>query len=194
MGKLANALGVSSTEPEKAAVPSSPNSGSSPALSALADLGRSLGGGMNSEFLDPEQAFKLETSVRDDGIVEALWAIEDGYYLYRSKFSFTVTGGQGAALGQVTMKPGKVKDDDYFGRTEVYYQQAVASVPIVRDASDGRQLKLRIRYQGCADAGLCYPPIDKDVSLVLPASFKAVADGSGTDFQSLNLRQLAHRR
>ena len=191
MRKLANALGVSSSEPEKAAVPSSPNSGSSPALSALADLGRSLGGGMNSEFLDPEQAFKLETSVRDDGTVEALWAIEDGYYLYRSKFSFTVTGGQGAALGQVTMKPGKVKDDDYFGRTEVYYQQAVASVPIVREASDGRQLKLRIRYQGCADAGLCYPPIDKDVSLVLPASFEAAQGDSGAGLSVTKLTAIS---
>ena len=189
MVKLANALGMPSSESDKENVASS--SDSAPGLNALADLGRSLGGGMNSEFLDPEQAFKFETSVRDDGTVEALWAIEDGYYLYRNKFSFTVTGGQGAALGQVTMKPGKVKDDDYFGRTEVYYQQAVANVPIVREASDGQQLNLRIRYQGCADAGLCYPPIDKDVSLVLPVSFKAVADGSGTGLSVTKLTAIS---
>ena len=103
-----------------------------PGLNAL-DLGRSLGGGMNNEFLDPEQYFKFETSVRDDGTVEALWAIgrllpiPQQVLIHRHRRTRY-------ALGRVTMKPVRSRTT---GRTEVYYQQAVANVPIVREASDG---------------------------------------------------------
>jgi thioredoxin:protein disulfide reductase len=174
MDALAAALGMggssakSGTTAEQSNAPTTDGGG---ALSALQSLGQSFGMGSEAQFLEPDQAFVLDTRVNKNGAVEALWAIEDGYYLYRNKFKFTVTGGDGGALGPMAMAPGKPKSDEYFGDTEVYYYQALARVPVHRSSGDGNRLNLRITYQGCADAGLCYPPISKNVSLMLPASF-----------------------
>ena len=120
----------------------------------------------DSEFLPPDQAFALHVSVREDAAVVAEWEIADGYYLYREKFAVTAAPGSGYAVKTLELPPGINKTDEYFGAVEVFYQ--VAKVVVVLTAMRSRDdtaLELDIVYQGCADAGLCYPPITKSLRL-----------------------------
>ncbi len=114
------------------------------------------------EFLPVEQAFVLSTEVDGDGALVARWDIADGYYLYRHKFAFEAADDAGARLGDPEIPSGRVKVDEYFGEVEVYYRAARTRVPV---EAEGGPLQVGIGYQGCADAGLCYPPQTQWVSL-----------------------------
>jgi thiol:disulfide interchange protein DsbD len=125
-------------------------------------------GGVSSddEFLPPDEAFQL-SAVPDGGDAVAVhWAIAEGYYLYRHRFA-AKTESPGITLGEPRLPDGKKKTDEFFGDVEVYYDQLDAIVPLVR-APGADKVDLKVTYQGCADAGLCYPPITKTVSLDLP--------------------------
>ena len=122
------------------------------------------------EFLPVDEAFALSTEVADDGALLAYWDMPDGYYLYRHRFDFTLKDPEAATLGAPELPPGKDKVDEYFGAVEVYYHRAQARVPI-RNARG--PLEVGISYQGCAEAGLCYPPERRWV--VVDAAFSAPA-------------------
>ena len=107
------------------------------------------------EFLPVDEAFALSTETADDGALLAYWDMPDGYYLYRHRFDFTLKDLEAAVLGPAELPPGKDKVDEYFGAVEVYYHRVQARVPI-RDAQG--PVEVGISYQGCAEAGLCYPP------------------------------------
>ncbi|MCK5362930.1 MAG: protein-disulfide reductase DsbD, partial [Gammaproteobacteria bacterium] len=140
-------------------------------LAALMELGQSIGGSIGEvEFLDPDVAFELRTEVEDEDTIVAHWQIADGYYLYRNKFRFALAEGKGVSLGSPALPAGKIKVDDYFGKMEVYYHDVLARVPVERSAGGATTVALDVVYQGCADAGLCYPPITKRVNLKLPVS------------------------
>lgn len=165
-----------------AAARSSPASGASGddkplnPLAALAELGQSIGGAIGEqEFLDPDVAFELRTEVEGADTILAHWQIADGYYLYRERMRFTLAEGSGVTLGSPEMPAGKIKDDEYFGRMEVFYHDVLARLPVARGTPAATTVALDVVYQGCADAGLCYPPITKRVSLNLPA-----ASGTGS--------------
>ena len=149
-------------------------------LDALSRLGQSLrGNDAGDEFLDPEVAFVLAASPVDSQRFVARWTIADGYYLYKNKFKFTIKGAStGATLGAAEMPAGKVKDDEFFGRMEVFYKQAEAVVPVQYAGEAPLPLTVEIGYQGCADAGLCYPPIKKTVDLFLPTAAAAAVTNS----------------
>ena len=131
----------------------------------------------SKEFLDPERAFVLTVDAVNASTVRARWDIAPGYYLYRNKFGFTAaaTGGTavtapGITVGEFTAPRGEVKADPNFGNIEVYHQPVTLHVPVTRaTATAAEEITLEVRYQGCADAGFCYPPIAKQVTLTLPA-------------------------
>jgi len=132
----------------------------------------------STEFLDPEQAFVLTVDAVNASTVRARWDIAPGYYLYRNKFGITAaaaTGGvavtaPGIVVGEFTAPRGEVKADPNFGNVEVYHQPVTLHVPVTRaTATAAEEITLEVRYQGCADAGFCYPPIAKQVTLTLPA-------------------------
>ena len=129
-----------------------------------------LTGNSVNEFLDPEIAYVLSTEARDANTLVARFDIADGYYLYRDKFSFAVTDASGAVLGSTRLPDGKIKEDAYFGRMEVYYHDVEAVLQMQRTTTQPVPLTLEVGYQGCADAGLCYPPMKKSVALTLPAA------------------------
>ncbi len=151
-------------------------------LACLGSAGASaqgLLGGVSSddEFLPPDEAFKL-TATADGGEVVALsWIIADGYYLYRHRVAVK-TETPGFTPGTVTMPDGKRKTDEFFGEVEVYYQQLDAQVPLER-APGADSVELKVTYQGCADAGLCYPPITKTISVSMPPPGANAAVSSG---------------
>ena len=152
----------------------------SPALAKLLGLGEgiAIGGSNEDQFLDPEVAFVLSAAATRPDAIEARWDIAEGYYLYRDKFRFRAADGSGASLREAGFPEGMIKDDEYFGPMEVYYGSVAALVPVA-GAAPGGAVDVDITYQGCADAGLCYPPITKTVSLLLPAAFADTGAGTG---------------
>jgi thiol:disulfide interchange protein DsbD len=119
------------------------------------------------EFLDPMVAFKPTARALDGQTVEVTYEIAKGYYLYRDKFKFAVDG-EVTTLGTPQIPKGKEKIDDIFGKVEVYYKTVAIRLPVERASSGPLQLKLNVTSQGCADAGVCYPPQTQPVSLELP--------------------------
>ena len=107
------------------------------------------------EFLPVDEAFALSTETAADGALLAYWDIPDGYYLYRHRFDFALKDPEAGALDPAELPPGKAKVDEYFGAVEVYYHRAQARVPIRNAAGP---VEVGVSYQGCAEAGLCYPP------------------------------------
>ena len=138
------------------------------------------------EFLDPAVAFKPSARALDAQTIEVTFAIAKGYYLYRDKFRFAVAG-DGAALGTPVFPRGKEKNDENFGKVEVFFNQVAIRLPVERNASGALPLKLDVTSQGCADAGVCYPPQTQTVSVTLPDSATtpaAVPAASAADDES----------
>lgn len=123
------------------------------------------------EFLDPEVAFKFSARALDADTLEARWQIADGYYMYRDKFKFEVAG---ATLGTPVLPAGKVKEDEFFGKVNVYRKEVRIALPIQRDAG-ATAVTLKAVSQGCADAGLCYTPQTASATVKLPPPAAAAA-------------------
>ncbi|HXI96880.1 MAG TPA: protein-disulfide reductase DsbD, partial [Candidatus Acidoferrum sp.] len=131
------------------------------------------------DFLPPDQAFRFTALADGSDRVHLTWQIADGYYLYRARIKVATTSRQ-AQLGATQLPSGQVKNDEYFGRQEVYHHELTATVPVARAAPGTLELPLQVTYQGCADAGLCYPPITKSVSLTLSAGKAAAGGGTAS--------------
>ena len=108
------------------------------------------------DFLPPEQAFHFEARALDARTVEVAFTVANGYYLYREQFAFAADSA-GARLGPAQIPPGKVKFDETFAKNvETYRGRVVIRVPV--EAAPAA-FTLAVTSQGCADAGLCYPPM-----------------------------------
>ncbi|MEZ5479647.1 MAG: protein-disulfide reductase DsbD family protein, partial [Thiolinea sp.] len=122
------------------------------------------------DLLPPDQAFQFSAEVIDENLVQLTWDIAEGYYLYRERFNVsTETAGIQLNADDFRFPKGDLKNDPNFGELEVYHDQVAIEIPLER-AQQGLQaieLQLQAKYQGCADAGLCYPPQRKTASLQL---------------------------
>ena len=137
-------------------------------LLALGDLADVLGGGASSDFLSPDLAFVLSTAVDVDGAIVAKWDIADGYYLYRHKLAASIVEPSDVAVTRFETAPGVTHSDEYFGEVEVYYNRAQARVLLQRPLGESEAVSLELTYQGCADAGLCYPAQKRRFDFELP--------------------------
>ncbi|UGQ46909.1 protein-disulfide reductase DsbD [Massilia endophytica] len=109
------------------------------------------------EFLAPEQAFVLRAELRDAGAVRLHWRIAPGYHLYRERLGFTANR-QEAGLGQPNLPQGVRKFDENFNKEmETYHSDLALTLPL-SPRGQPAPFVLTVAYQGCADAGLCYPP------------------------------------
>ncbi|MGA7540925.1 MAG: protein-disulfide reductase DsbD [Steroidobacteraceae bacterium] len=117
-------------------------------------------------FLPVDQVFHVSGTAAGPNAVRLDWSIREGYYLYRSRLE--VSAANGIKLGTLQLPRGQIKIDPYFGREEIYRNAVTGLLPLERSSSAGRDVALRVTYQGCADAGLCYPPVTKTVSVRLP--------------------------
>lgn len=131
------------------------------------------------DFLPPDQAFQVAAFADGPDRVKVQWAIHEGYYLYKSRIKLA-TSSQEAQLGTPSLPKGKPKHDDYFGDQEVYHDSLDATVSVARKAGGKLTLPLDVTYQGCAEAGLCYPPITKTLEVALGAPVAASAAGSSS--------------
>lgn len=126
----------------------------------------------NDSFLPVEQAFVFDYVQQQDELVVS-WTIADGYYLYRDKIKL---GGVAVSFSHPTYPASIEIEDEYFGVTNVYYHQLTLRIPL-SDISEDAEFKLQ--YMGCAEAGLCYPPVTKVLPL-LPVSDNSNNTASAT--------------
>jgi thioredoxin:protein disulfide reductase len=145
------------------------------AIGALSGLAGSLGGGAD-ELLEPEKAFRLSVEPISQNAVLARWTVADGYYLYRDKLAFRVKDGDGNRVGPVNPPEGIMVEDEFFGLTETYRGEVEILVPILREEGASRRVTLEADYQGCADLGVCYPPLTQTVSFEFTGDLVASVD------------------
>jgi thiol:disulfide interchange protein DsbD len=150
------------------AAPVGGDSGS--ALQKLSDLGADFGFGDEPELLPADQAFQANVDIADADTLLANWVIADGYYLYRHTFEFSVDGAPGVTLLPVDMPEGEHKTDEFFGEIQVYHQQVATDLNLQRAGGEAVPVTLVMKYQGCAERGVCYPPVSKSFDLLLPAA------------------------
>jgi thiol:disulfide interchange protein DsbD len=120
------------------------------------------------EPLPPEQAFRFSARAVDAKTIEARWQITDQYYMYRDKFKFAAEGG---TLGAPKYPPGKMKEDENFGKVEVYRKEVKILIPVEAAGA----VTLKAVSQGCWDGGICYPPINQEARVDLAAAGSAVS-------------------
>ena len=107
------------------------------------------------EFLPVEEAYRLAIEVTDAQSLRLYWQIAEGYYLYQNRFAFSLTDSEGDVAITAAFPEGVEHEDEYFGVSEVHYHAADVQLALGRTANSGT---LTVTSQGCADAGLCYPP------------------------------------
>ncbi len=150
---------------------------------ALSKFGNSLGLGDTAqpEFLSPEEAFTLSVQAIDRESVLLRVDIEPGYYLYRDKFSFKLMQGK-AELVPFELPAGITKEDPIFGQVQVFKKNNEFRLPLNNLLDAKQEVLLNVGYQGCAEAGICYPPLNKDLSVFLntliPAANAASVDST----------------
>jgi thioredoxin:protein disulfide reductase len=134
----------------------------------------------DEEYLPVDQAFALTGDALSVNNVQLNWRIADGYYLYKERIKVEPAGAT-KAIGALVLPKGENHHDEYFGDQEVYRQSLDATFSL--PPSDAKSVDVKVTYQGCADAGLCYPPETKTISISLedapPAG--AVATTAGSD-------------
>lgn len=128
-----------------------------------------LAQGASDDFLSADEAFSHDVAANDDGTLTVTWTIVPDYYLYRHQFDFQ---GQPAPVADVSLPEGEPITDEFFGDSEVYHNQVAATI----DPGEAKTIKLS--WQGCAEAGLCYPPQHATIDTTKLAG---IADNSGTD-------------
>ena len=116
------------------------------------------------KLLPPQEAFRFSARALDERTLEARFEVVDGYYLYRDKMRFALDPAMSEIA--VALPPGKVKEDQFFGKVETYRGQVVVKVPI--DPASAKSVVLVADSQGCADAGVCYPATRQKVTLAVP--------------------------
>jgi thiol:disulfide interchange protein DsbD len=129
------------------------------------------------DFLDPEVAFKASARMIAIDKVEVTFTMAKGYYLYREKFKFDSVGAQ---LGEIQIPKGKVKYDVTFEKeVETFYDKLVVVIPVVAKAG----FTLNLGLQGCADLGLCYPPMDIKIPVRIfgSAAVSSMSDSSANN-------------
>ncbi|MDQ1090821.1 thiol:disulfide interchange protein [Xanthomonas sacchari] len=120
------------------------------------------------DLLPVDQAFALSAQAPERGRIALHWDIAKGYYLYRHRIAVKVIGGF-KPNPTLQLPAGHKKTDPYFGEVETYRDALNAVQSGVADPGTSR-VQLEVRYQGCADAGVCYPPQKRLLEVTLPAA------------------------
>ncbi len=140
-------------------------------LQALAALSDNLGlnQAADDDFLDPDVAFQPVVIEAAPDLLLVSWSIADGYYLYRDKISITLADSSGVTAGAAELPEGETKHDEFFGDVQVFHNDFEVRVPLQRSSGAAVDISVQLDYQGCAEAGICYPPIKKQLPLRLAA-------------------------
>ncbi|MBB1488451.1 protein-disulfide reductase DsbD domain-containing protein [Oceanospirillum sediminis] len=119
-----------------------------------------------SRFMPVEEAFRLDADLTGER-VNLTWEIEPGHYLYRSRFSVRILEPENTVIGELLTPDGIQTMDEFRGEVEIYRNRVDIAVPLKLSEAELHQgVVLEVQFQGCADAGLCYPPHRQLLSLV----------------------------
>ena len=127
-------------------------------LSALAQSALSAYTQQQTQFLPVDEAYQLTLVADGDQRLMLQWVIAPEYYLYRHAFKAQASDSEGSIAANLVVPDGLAKTDEFFGDVEVYYDALEAMVALERTTE---LAQIKVTYQGCADAGLCYPPETK---------------------------------
>jgi thiol:disulfide interchange protein DsbD len=137
----------------------------------VADGGKIDLGGLASsnagEFPPPDEVFFPDVFAVDGNTVEIGIRIEPGFYVYKHRINARSLSPD-AQAGQLDLPKGKLKHDEFFGESEVYYGEVIGRLAVARASPEAMELDLEIGYQGCADGGLCYLPQTRVMTVSLP--------------------------
>ena len=104
--------------------------------------------------LSSEEAFQMDYIFKSPTEIIIRWEINNSYYLYKEKFSFS---SKDYFIDEVKLPIAKIKDDSYFGKSEVYYNMVEATLIIRPKTQKKTNRTLALEYQGCWEGGVCYP-------------------------------------
>ena len=135
-----------------------PSTTSSGALSAFTQESSAASG----EPLEPEQAFQLASQI-DGNTVRLRWTIAPHHYLYRNKVSVQVLEPSGAQA-QFTLAEGEEKNDAFLGKVRIFHDNLELDITLP-ELQAKQKIKLNVGFQGCAEAGICYPPMEEIIEL-----------------------------
>ncbi|WP_133513112.1 protein-disulfide reductase DsbD [Candidatus Thiosymbion oneisti] len=139
------------------------------------NLGQALGFGTEDAIPTAEQAFRFTAEVAAPDRLWLTWDIADGTFLYQEQIRIALENAPNVALGpyelpEPEIKPDTVRPDGSIGDVAVYHHRIDLPLPLVRGATEPTSLTLVVKYQGCAERGICYPPVTRRIGLDLPAA------------------------
>ena len=132
--------------------------------------GNGSAGAADAAPLPAEQAFVFEAIASGPTGLLARWTMPKGYYLYRDRSTVTLTQGDGVRLGAPQWPEGVDHTDEHFGTVKVYFDQVELPIALARSNGEPQRVTVHAEYQGCQDNGLCYPVMQKDIVVELPAA------------------------
>lgn len=112
----------------------------------------------SEDFLPVDQAFKVEAGLVDAHHAQLKFVVAPGHYLYRERIQLVSPAGDAATIA---LPPGETKNDPNFGKQQVFHHDTLTDVTF----TDAAPATVQVRYQGCSEKGLCYPPQIKTLSL-----------------------------
>ncbi len=125
------------------------------------------------ELLQPDQAFEFFASVKDERSLHVNWRIAEGYYLYREKVQLELLNADGVKLGKYDIPRGTPHHDEAFGDVETFHNELSFDLQLSRTNLAAQTVTLQAKFQGCADRGVCYPPMSKTIDLNLPPALQS---------------------
>jgi thiol:disulfide interchange protein len=162
------------TNASSAAVISPTPTGIGPAPASLIKLGGDAGrGATDNTPLPSEQAFVFEAIAQSPTEILARWTMPKGYYLYRDKSTVALADDAGITLGAPRWPQGITHSDEHFGDVIVYFDQVELPIPLSRENGAEQTVTIHSEYQGCQDNGICYPVMQRDVSISMPVATDA---------------------
>ncbi|KAF3983705.1 MAG: protein-disulfide reductase DsbD [Methylococcales symbiont of Hymedesmia sp. n. MRB-2018] len=120
------------------------------------------------ELLPAEQAFQFFATVKDAHTLHLNWMLAEGYYLYRDKIKLSLNQTADVQLGAFSIPQGKPYHDEAFGDVQIFHNELSFDVPLLRNSQVAETITLLAKFQGCADRGVCYPPMEKSIELQIP--------------------------
>jgi len=114
-----------------------------------------------AELMPPEQAFALSARMLNAETVELQYQIQPGYYLYASSLEYQ-SESETLQLGEADIPPGVLKQDEFFGEVETHRFHLAVQLPV---SGNDEHIQLKTTSQGCADIGVCYPPLYQTLEL-----------------------------
>lgn len=148
-----------------------------PSASALGNSGSGFFS-TDNDFLPVEKALPFNYT-SESGSLVLNWDVAPGYYLYKGRISVEASTG-GVSTGPLAFsRDGEITEDDYFGKVTVFYEPVTARMPVTLPEGT-TEATFRVTFQGCAKAGLCYPPQTRDVLYYPGDGASAVAPSDAT--------------